>query len=218
MMVGNDHVKFCSKKKKQGVYYEGLRCGGCPSMFKSTESSLSFLNHCSPVVVLSIPEDGIIIIRRDTLGFGGNFLQIVAISGDQVVSNNTVLPPVSGSPKFQYNDLRQKPSSNKSLIRSKVVKSLEPGEKVSISTNEYETIDSFEKLCGTIKNISAVSEFSKYSEYLISWVKFDLEKKLQLYEENVCHELNIWLKQKDPIFFNEYVQPGIKVTTKDKKL
>ncbi|KAI7892341.1 uncharacterized protein EV154DRAFT_462599 [Mucor mucedo] len=203
-------AKFSFSKRKQGVHFDGLRCGGNQTMFNSNESSLSFLNHSSPVLVLPIPNDGKITIARDALGFGGDFLQAIAISGDQVVSRTVVLSRMPDSPLFQYNDLRQKISSNKALIRSKVVKTLQPDEKLSISTDEFETIDSFEKLCDTIKNISFVSEFSKEYEFLQSWTKFDGEQKLKSYEERVCHELNIWLKHKDPIFFKDYVKPAIK--------
>lgn len=213
MVTGDNVAGFRTAMKKQAVEcFNGLCYAENPIMFEQTESSLSFLNHSSPIVILSVPDNGIVTIDRAALGFGGNFLQVVSISGEQVVSKNIVLPSLNDSPLFRYNDLRQKSSSNKALIRSKVIKNLEPGEKVIIGTNEYEIIDSFEKLFNTIQNISKVSSMlNQEFEYLKTWTGLGLEKKLELYEKKVCHELKFWLKRKDPTFFKECVQPAIEV-------
>lgn len=207
------------KKSVHSLGY-GLRCGRIQSLTTCTESSLSFLNHNSPIIVLYVPDNGTITVNREALGFGGNLLQVVAISGEQVVSKNIVLPLVttSNSPLFRYNDLRQKSSSNKTFIRSKVIKNLLPGEKLIINTNEYETIDSFEKLFDTIKTISHISDaLDQEFGYLKTWPGLNIEKKLKLHEEKVCHELNLWLKRKDTVFFDEFVKPAIKANTRLKK-
>jgi hypothetical protein len=190
---------------------EVIRCSKIMSNLGYTESSLAFLDHDSPILVLPVSDDGTITVERKSIGFGGDILQVVAISGEQVVSKSTVLPP-SGSSLFQYNDLRQKSSSNKALLRSKVVKNLLPNEKLVISTNEYDIIDSFEKLFDTIKTISNVGDsLAKKFDYLKTWSGLDVEKKLKLHEEKVCHELNFWLKRKDPLFFDQFVGPAIQV-------
>ncbi|KAK9762469.1 hypothetical protein K7432_011754, partial [Basidiobolus ranarum] len=174
-----------------------------------TESSLAFLDHYSPILILPVSADGTISVERQSLGLG-NLVQVVAISGEQVVYKNTVLSSSDFS-EFKYNDLRQKSSSNKALIRSKVVKNLLPKEKLVINTNEYETIDSFEKLFDTIKTISTVGDsLANEFDYLKTWPGLDAEKKLKLHEEKVCHELNFWLKKKDTLFFKQFVEPAIK--------
>lgn len=174
-----------------------------------TESSLAFLDHDCPVLVIPVTSDGKIDIDRQSLGSGGNFLQVVAISGEQVVSKNMVIP--GDSPTLKLNDLRQKSSSDKALIRSNVVKHLLPSEKLKINTNEYSTIDSVEKLFDTIKVISRVGSSISGLDYFKNWSTFDVEKKLKLHEENVCHELNLWLKKKDNAFFEQFIQPALKV-------
>lgn len=178
----------------------------------SAHTSLAFLAHNSPILVLPISADGTVTIDRESLGYGGNLLQVVAFSGEQAVWKNTVLPPTSDSSLFRFNDLRQNASSNKALIRSKVAKSLLPNEKLIIGTNEYEIIDSFEKLFDIVKTISNVdNSLAKEFDYLKTWSGLDVEKKLKLHEEKVCHELNFWLKRKDTVFFEEFIRPAIKV-------
>ncbi|KAG2231590.1 hypothetical protein INT48_003690 [Thamnidium elegans] len=171
------------------------------------ESSLAFLDHNSPILVLPISTDGSVTVTREQLGYGGDFIQALAISGEQAAYQDTVMP---SDFKLRLNDLRQKQSSNKALIRSKVIKNLLPNEKLVLDTHEYETIDSFEKLFETIKTISRVgSSVSQSFEYLKTWPNLDVSKKLKLYEKNVCYELNFWLKRKDAVFFDQFVKPAI---------
>ncbi|KAG2236978.1 hypothetical protein INT48_002047 [Thamnidium elegans] len=171
------------------------------------ETSLAFLDHNSPILVLPVSTDGSVTINREQLGYGGDFIQVLAISGEQAAYQDTVMP---SDFKFRLNDLRQKQSSNKALIRSKVIKNLLPNEKLVLNTHEYETIDSFEKLFETIKTISRVgSSVSQSFEYLKTWPSLDVSKKLGLHEKNVCYELNFWLKRKDVTFFDQFVKPAI---------
>ncbi|KAI9254122.1 hypothetical protein EDC94DRAFT_524762 [Helicostylum pulchrum] len=171
------------------------------------ESSLAFLDHNSPILVLPVSTDGSVTVTREQLGYGGDFVQVLAISGEQAAYQDTVM---SSDCKFRLNDLRQKQSSNKALIRSKVVKNILPNEKLVLDTHEYETIDSFEKLFETIGTISRVgSSVSQSFEYLKTWSSLGVSKKLKLHEKNVCYELNFWLKRKDPKFFGQFVKPAI---------
>lgn len=179
-----------------------------PSQY--TESSLAFLDHNCPVLIIPVNSDGIVSIDRKSFGSGGSYLQLVAFSGEQAIVRNMALPDVPAS--FVLNDLRQKENSNKALIRSKVIKSLGPTEHLTISTNEYETIDSFEKLFEMIKVISTLGDsFAEKFDYLKTWATLDEKKKLELHEKKVCDELNLWLKKKDNSFFEQNVRPSLQV-------
>ena len=171
------------------------------------DSSLAFLDHQSPILIFSVPEDGRIDIDRHSLGYGGKFLQTVAISGEQTAYQQAV---IENTNSLKCKDLRQNESSNKALIRSKVISKVLPNNSLALNTHEYETIDSFEKLFDTIKTISNVGEeFAQKFYFLKSWLGLDLACKLELHDKHVCHELNLWLKKKDSEFFDVHVKPAI---------
>lgn len=183
-------------------------------MTNLTEASLAFLDHQSPILILPVSSDGTVTITREQLGFGGNLIQVVAISGEQAVYRAEVMPSHDSNSniKLQLNDLRQKLNSNKALIRSKVVKKLLPNDKLSLSTHEYEIIDSFEKLLDIVKIISPIgNRVSQAFEWSKTWSTLTTDKKLKWHEENVCHEYNFWLKRKDATFFDQFIRPAIKV-------
>lgn len=171
------------------------------------DSSLAFLDHQSPILILSVPEDGKIDIDRQALGHGGKFFQAVVISGEQTAYQQAV---IENNTSLKYKDLRQNESSNKALIRSKVISKVLPNNSLVLNTHEYETIDSFEKLFDTIKTISNVGEeFAQKFYFLKTWPGVDLASKLELHDKHACHELNLWLKKKDLKFFDAYVKPAI---------
>jgi len=41
----------------------------------------------------------------------------------------------------------------------------------------------------------------------LRWPKLSKEEKLKVYSENVSHEVNMFLKIKDPGFFKEFIRP-----------
>lgn len=184
-----------------------------PYQGASTEQGIAFLNHKLNILLEPATEDGIISISRSSLGNGGTVLQLAVFSGEQAVSKSIVINPKDDEQQiFAYNDLRQKESSNMELVHHKVISKLSPNEKLTLNTNEFETIDSFEKLFDTIQIISIVGDqFAQEFEFLKNWYSLDTEKKLELHEKKVSYELNLWLKNKDPEFFQKFVKPAIKV-------
>lgn len=49
-------------------------------------------------------------------------------------------------------------------------------------------------------------EFAKF-RFLVDWTAHDRARKLELYSEFACHEMHVFLRQKDPQFFAEVVRP-----------
>lgn len=180
------------------------------SRSKDIPTNLAFLDHSSPLVVIPVStENGSIVIDRKHLGHGGNLFQVVIISGEQTVFYQQLL---NDNDSLKFNDLRQSNNSNKTLIRSKAVSKVLPRENIVLHTHEYETIDSFEKLFDTIVKISDSGVYVNQNFWFLkTWPSLTLEKKLETHQEHICHDLNLWLKKKDPQFFNTYVKPAIKV-------
>ncbi|KAI8636911.1 hypothetical protein BD408DRAFT_486588 [Parasitella parasitica] len=203
----------CSKKMKtmgfSGLdFARGANCSMLTSNIScAMDSSFAFLDHLSPILVLPVPENGKVEISRRSLGYGGKFLQAVVVSGDQTVCQQTV---IDHSRSLKLKDLSQHKSSNKALIRSKVISKLLPNDSLALNTHEYETIDSLEKLFDTVKTIStAGEEFAQTFYFLKTWSGLDLASKRELHDKHVCHELNLWLKKKDEVFFDVHVKPAI---------
>ena len=46
-------------------------------------------------------------------------------------------------------------------------------------------------------------------DWVVNWAFFDKEKKLKLYDEFACHEVNLFLRFRDKKFFEEVVAPFI---------
>ena len=49
-------------------------------------------------------------------------------------------------------------------------------------------------------------EFAKF-RFVVDWPNYSAERKRELYSEFACHELHVFLRQKDPAFFEEVVRP-----------
>jgi hypothetical protein len=50
-------------------------------------------------------------------------------------------------------------------------------------------------------------EETEFVETLIRWPTFTKEQRVKKYSENCCHELNLFLKMKDPEYFESVVRP-----------
>ncbi|KAI9470867.1 MAG: hypothetical protein EXX96DRAFT_603007 [Benjaminiella poitrasii] len=203
-----DPSMFYSKTMNDdGTSTMALRCA-YPDDSCAFDRSLGFLDHYSPVLIIPVSaEDGSIAIDRNALGYGGQILETVIVSGEQRLFCQTVL---DNEQKLRCKNLCQSLNSNKALIRAKTVSKLLPGDSLTLNTHEYEVIDSIEKLFNTIESISNVGrDFSKKFYFLKTWTNLTLEMKLELHEKHAFHEFNLWLKKKDKPFFEAYVRPAI---------
>ena len=62
--------------------------------------------------------------------------------------------------------------------------------------------------------LQQISNFAKIKgitleDWVLNWNDYSEEKKLKVYDEKVCHELNCYIKQNDEAFFNKVVKPFI---------
>lgn len=69
-------------------------------------------------------------------------------------------------------------------------------------------IDSLQKVWLIQKELKSPSrEDSDFIDNLLKWPTFDNAKRSQVYSDNCCHEFNVFLKLKDPKYFEEVVRP-----------
>ncbi|RCI02858.1 hypothetical protein CU098_000362, partial [Rhizopus stolonifer] len=181
--------------------------GGALNVNNVSDASLAFLDHQTPIVVIPA-SSGTINLRREQLGFGGQHLQVVVVSGDQFVYEQTL---IDSNQSLQYKDLKQSSTANIPIVHAKLIKKLLPNQDLTLNTHDYAVIDSFEKLFDVVKTISGQgADFVAEFGFLRNWPNLSLERKLELHQHKVCHELNLWLKKKDCQFFEQYVKPAIK--------
>ena len=70
-----------------------------------------------------------------------------------------------------------------------------------------QTFDSLEDVFGYFRTAGAgASELARFA-FLTRWPSLRKEEKLELYSEFACHELNVFLKRRDPAFFAEVALP-----------
>ncbi|KAL0074671.1 hypothetical protein J3Q64DRAFT_1667575 [Phycomyces blakesleeanus] len=191
-----------------------------------------FLDHRYSILRLEPDEDGKLIIDRAHLG-DGNILQLAVLSGEQIVTKEMVLDSTTTELRLKNRSQTIEDSkSEQAYVRIKSVSTLypenldsaiqdDPAAHASLQLDggeqEFEVVDSFEKLFNLFKVLSnaEINTSLEKFKFLLTWPSLSLKKKLDHYNTNVCHELNLWLKHKDVSFFEHNVKPFIKskVTT-----
>ncbi|KAI9312675.1 hypothetical protein BX666DRAFT_1880893 [Dichotomocladium elegans] len=172
-------------------------------------NDFDFLNHRCPIVAVVPDSHGRIAVQRSSLG-DGNILHLVVCQGKQTLVKQLTFPGSNQSIKTV--DLSHSGHDPKiAYIRSKsVAKLLEPSESLELdmTQHEWEIVSSLEKV---FDHFCMATEFSLEDfRFLNTWHSMPLAQKLKKHQEMVCHELNLWLKFKDPAFFDAYVKPSIK--------
>ncbi|KAF7724032.1 hypothetical protein EC973_001439 [Apophysomyces ossiformis] len=211
-------------KQRKYKHYAASRayCLVAPENLPMGEPDFAFMDHQCPVLVKAPDEDGCIRINREVLG-DGNILQIAVLSGEQVAAKEVVIRDVTlhlktSSVCYSAEGLdtsKLYTQAKESLVVDPSNKSRSEPTSVNISVKngqkDWEVVDSQEKLFELFSVLASddiVAVLKKYS-FLPFWRTLSLERKLELYEQTNCHELNLWLKQKDPTFFDNHVKPFI---------
>jgi hypothetical protein len=59
----------------------------------------------------------------------------------------------------------------------------------------------------SVFGLCALTQGGATFSWAVEWDSYSPEKKLKVYDESCCHELNTYLKYKDPAFFEKVVRP-----------
>lgn len=86
---------------------------------------------------------------------------------------------------------------------------------LTIGQHEWETIHTFEKMFDQLDNMTSCK--LAYFEFLKKWPSMTVSQKSKHHREKVCHELNLWIKHRDPAYFDEHIKPFIKVSVMHKE-
>ena len=178
-------------------------------------SSLDFLKHNSVLLANLKPDkDGVVSV--DLTKFSGQ-QEMLLVAVDPL---NTVTLPVSlKSTELAKREVRMVQSLDvaKAHSEQKLFTVLKKGDQLKvqdITTSEVKLYDSLQKaylLMVTLSNNKTLTEFS----FVLEWPKLKAAEKREKYSKYACHELNFFLFQKDPEFFNEVIKPYL-ANKKDK--
>lgn len=172
-------------------------------------STLDFLGEPAVVLTNLVPdENGVVSIEREKLG-GHQQIQIVAVDPRNTVYRSASLPPVE--PEFldlrlalgldpQGHFTQQKQAS--------VVPAKGKFELADITSSRFEAYDSLAKVYSLYLTLTSDPKLVEFS-FIVQWPDLTDEQKREKYSKYACHELNFFLAQKDPAFFEKIVRPFV---------
>ena len=108
-----------------------------------------------------------------------------------------------------------RPSTSPNSKQITAVDGKQPFVLADITSSRFETYDSLARvytLYATLSNDATLVEFG----FVLNWPNLKPEEKREKYSKYACHELNFFLFQKDPEFFQTVVLPYLK-NKKDKQ-
>jgi len=138
-------------------------------------------------------------------------VEVLAVDPENLVRQRTWLPAV----KLARRDLRMRARADYALhfARHNAISALGAGEKLSLegrgNVAVYASIDDIWTLYRTLLPDGRDREHLDRFAFLLGWPKLKPEKRLELYSEFACHELNFWLYMKDREFFTKTVKPHL---------
>ncbi|ORZ18099.1 hypothetical protein BCR42DRAFT_413153 [Absidia repens] len=181
-----------------------------------TQFGFEYLNNRTKALVLQVNDQGEVEIDRSRLG-DGNLLQVIILSGDQVIGRTLVLPDVDLTMKLS--DQRQTDQDldvNAPYLRNKLITVLSPSHpqhtmEIDQTQHESEIVDSQEGLFDIFK-LLAPHQSKELADFdiLRQWGIWNDEEKLKAHDKMNSHELNLWIKYKDTSYFENNIKPFIK--------
>ncbi len=170
-------------------------------------SNLDFLATAAPVFYNLAPDkDGIVRIDRKALG-DRQYVQVCAVGESGAAWNSLALPETP----FALRDLRLEQSLDpaKAFYEKREVSALTAGQTFALDAaggSEWRTYDSLAGVYSFLSRVDPTGAFAKFA-FILDWPNLSDEEKRAKYSQFSCHELNFFLAQKDPQFFQTVIRP-----------
>ncbi len=172
-------------------------------------ASLDFLAETSLVLANLVPNDkGVIEFDRKDLGPHQD-LVIVAVDGEETASRHVSLPDID--PRHLDLRLAKGLDAAKHFMRQRKITVLGAGEKLvfaDITSTKFEIYDSLDRVFALYAALNQDPRLAEF-RFVTEWQSYDDAKKRELYSKYASHELNFFVQQKDPEFFDAVVKPYI---------
>ena len=202
--TGNDFApKSEAPAPASAMDADAKEAGGPPGDF----ANLDFMAQAAIVATnLIIDENGFVTIDLATVGTHQD-LYVVAIDPLNTVERSYSLP--DRSPRVIDQRLVESLPIDKHFSQQKQIDIVPAGTEFQIpdvTTSRFQVYDdlaSVYQLYHSLLNDPKLAEF----RFILTWPEQERARKQELYSQFACHELNFFLSQRDPAFFNEVVKP-----------
>ncbi len=168
---------------------------------------LAWLADPAPVIANLRPDaDGVVRVPVEELG-AGHIVHVVAVEGDTTVYESLV----RGERPLRRADLRlRRPlPADAHVAEQRVIDVLPAGASVVVqdaSTSELELYDDLGDVFRLFAALDGSGALAAW-RFLPRWAELTRDERLALYDEHACHELHLFLHEKDRGFFDEVVRP-----------
>jgi len=169
--------------------------------------NLDFLPAPSRLVTNLRPDaSGVVRVPVEALG-DGHLIHVVAMDQQDTVYASITAPESALTPTDRRLD--RSLDVSKSFAETRSIDFAPAGQPIVIDTqvSEVKTYGSLADVFDLYRTLGGggLNTFS----FVLGWPGLTDERKKALYSEHACHELNFFIHQKDPTFFNEVVRPYI---------
>jgi hypothetical protein len=200
---------------------QALRHFGAAGMGRAsnvmTSANLDFLANGSVVLVnLQADKNGVVTVPRKLL-LDKQQLRILAVDAENTALRETSLAEIE--PKLT--DRRLDPAialdPGKHYIQEKVVTAIAKGKEFTIrdlTSTRFETFDSLARAYHIMVTLSGDATLKEFA-FITDWPKLTDDQKRQKYSKYACHELNLFIYERDKAFFDAVVLGYLK-NKKDK--
>lgn len=175
----------------------------------NTSPSLNFLANQAVVVTnLEVDEKGTISIDLATFG-DRQHIHLVAVNGSDTVSHSLAMPEPEGGAAIRDLRLETPLDPAKHFTQRRKVTLLKEGQTLTVSDFRASEVQPYGTVGAVYQSLLAISDDEGLAEFgfLTKWPTLEEAKKQELYSEHACHELNFFLSEKDPAFFDAVVKP-----------
>jgi hypothetical protein len=173
-------------------------------------SNLEFLTQPSSVLCnYPVDKDGCVTIPSETISDCHNVLQIVAVDEDNTTMKNVILPTVAG---VNFKDVRLMTVLDPSVHwteKREIIELTNPGDTLRIENFATSSIEVYDDIADVFELFQILGDDARLInfKFLTVWNEYDLEKKLSVYDGNMCTEINFFLYRKDREFFDNVIAP-----------
>lgn len=182
--------------------------GTSPSIF----ANLDFLPAGAVVVAnLKADDEGNVAIGLADLG-EGQMLEVIAVDGVESVATRRFRAEVPLTAKDRA--LAVSLDAKKHFMEARRIDFVDIGAKVEVSVEagagtEATMLDSLRRVHALFRSLTSDADLAEFA-FILDWPDKKPEEKLKLYSEHACHELHLFLYEKDADFFRQVVAPYLK--------
>jgi hypothetical protein len=180
-----------------------------PLLPPGTHPDLDFLPQPARLLANLRPgDDGVLRVALADLGEGQE-IHVVALDLQSTVYASLALPERPLVPADVR--LRAALDTDKHFAEQRRVEFVDAGATSvieDVGSSRAETYDSLANVFRLFQTLNAEAGLAEFA-FVLRWPKLSPDEKRELYSEHACHELNVFLHEKDPQFFADVVRPYV---------